>query len=154
MATKFSRDMLKGSTKTEGDFHQAGRFHVEIENVTAGGIHTVEGLDQENETVEYQDSDDRFSRLRPGRKKFNKITLTRDWSSNPEFYDWFKTVIDGKTSRKSVSFSFLNDQGVEATRVNIYHAWPSKWKINGINARTSGHVTESIDLVFEHMELK
>lgn len=154
MAVKFTRDSLKGPTKTQGDFHLAHRFNVEIEGVTVGGIHKVEGLDTEHETVEYQDGDDMFTHLRPGRMKTNRISVERDWSSTPEFYNWFKTVLDGKVDRKTVSFVFLNDSGDEATRVNLYDVWPAKWKISGINSRASGHALESLDLIFERMELK
>ena len=68
MPVKFSRDVLKGTTKnTAGDFNQQSRFTVEIDGVTQGGIHKVDGLDHEHEMVAYQDADDHFQRIRPGR---------------------------------------------------------------------------------------
>src|SRR2546427_12328895 len=104
MPVKFSRDVLKGTTKnTAGDFNQQSRFTVEIDGVTQGGIHKVDGLDHEHEMVAYQDADDDFKRSRPGVQKAGSMTLERDWSSSTEFYDWRKTGIDGKAKRKSIS---------------------------------------------------
>src|SRR5207302_11344697 len=80
MPVKFSRDVLKGTTKnTAGDFNQQSRFTVEIDGVTQGGIHKVDGLDHEHEMVAYQDADDHFQRIRPGRQKVGTLMLERDW---------------------------------------------------------------------------
>src|SRR5205823_14579095 len=110
-----SRDVLKGTTKnTAGDFNQQSRFTVEIDGVTQGGIHKVDGLDHEHEMVAYQDADDHFQRIRPGRQKVGTLVLERDWSSSPEFYDWFKTVYEGNVQRKSISIVYLTDDGGES----------------------------------------
>jgi len=126
MPVKFSRDVLKGTTKnTAGDFNQQSRFTVEIDGVTQGGIHKVDGLDHEHEMVAYQDADDHFQRIRPGRQKVGTLVLERDWSSSTEFYDWFKTVYEGNVQRKSISIVYLTDDGGESTRVNLHECWPN-----------------------------
>jgi len=103
MPVKFSRDVLKGTTKnTAGDFNQQSRFTVEIDGVTQGGIHKVDGLDHEHEMVAYQDADDHFQRIRPGRQKVGTLVLERDWSSSTEFYDWFKTVYEGNVHEGNI----------------------------------------------------
>ena len=66
---KWTRDTLKGSTKTQGDFNLAHRFTVEIDGVAVGGVHTIEGLEHEHEVVEYHDGDEGVTRFRPGRQK-------------------------------------------------------------------------------------
>jgi phage tail-like protein len=154
MAVKFAREALKGTTKTQGDFNLTSRFNVEIDGVTIGGIHNVQGLDTEHDTVEYQDGDDHFTHYRPGRSKTGIIKIEKDWSSTDEFYKWFSTVMAGKVERKSVSFVFLNDAGEEASRINLFDAWPKKWSIQGINSRTSGHASETLEIVYERMEMK
>ena len=154
MAVKFSRDVLKGTTKTQGDFNLGSRFNVEIDGVSVGGIHTVTGLEHEHEIVEYQDGDDMFTHLRPGRNKTSVVTIEKDWSSTDEFYKWFSTVLAGKVDRKSISFIYLNDAGDEASRVNLFDTWPKKWTIKGLNSKNSGHASESIEIVFERMEMK
>jgi phage tail-like protein len=153
MAVKFSRDVLKSNTKNvSGDFIQQSRFTVEIDGVTTGGIMKVDGLEHEHEMVVYQDADDHFSRLRPGRQKVGTLVLDRLWA-NGEFYDWFKTVYDGNVQRKSISIVYLTDEGTESSRVNLHDCWPKKWKLNGLHSRTSGHVVESLEIMFERVEL-
>jgi len=65
--SKNTRETLKGSTKTQGDFNLAHRFNVELDGLLVGGCHTVEGLEHEHEVVEYQDRDDITTHFRPGR---------------------------------------------------------------------------------------
>ena len=153
MAVKFSRDVLKSSTKNvSGDFIQQSRFTVEIDGVTTGGIMKVHGLEHEHEMIVYQDADDHFSRLRPGRQKVGTLVVDRLWA-NTEFYDWFKTVYDGSVQRKSISIVYLTDEGTESSRVNLHDCWPKKWKLNGLHARTSDQVVESLEIMFERVDL-
>jgi phage tail-like protein len=153
MAVKFSRDVLKGTTKNSaGDFNQQSRFSVEIEGVTIGGIHRVDGLEHENEMVTYQDADDPHQRIRAGRQKVGTLTLERDFSSNTEFLEWFKNVYEGNVQRKSISIVYLTDDGTESSRVNLHECWPKKWKLAGLNARSSGHVSESLEIMYEKVD--
>jgi len=154
MAVKFSREVLKGTTKTQGDYHLQHRFNLEIDGVIVGGIHSVRGLEHEHETVEYMEGSDTVSHFRPGRQKSARVTIEKDWSSTSEFYKWFKTLVDGKVERKSVSIIYLNDAAEEAMRTNLFHCYPTKWAVSGLNAKNSAHASESIEVVFEQMELK
>src|ERR1700682_4878247 len=141
MAVKFGRDSLKGTTKTQGDFNLSHKFNVEIDGVTVGGVHRVDGLDM-------------ITHFRPGRQKPGRVTIERDWSSTKEFFNWRQTVINGKVERKSVSIIFMNDAGEESMRVNLFDCYPTKWKGPALNAKTSAHATESIEILYERMELK
>jgi phage tail-like protein len=152
MAVKFSRDVLKSSTKNvSGDFIQQSRFTVEIDTVTTGGIMKVDGLDHEHEMIVYQDADDHFSRLRPGRQKIGTLTLERLWANN-EFADWFKNVYEGNVQRKSIRVVYLTDDGSEAARVNLHDCWPKKWKLQGCNARSNGQISEVLEICYERVE--
>lgn len=154
MGVKFSRDALKGTTKTQGDFNLASKFTLEIDGVLVGGVHQVDGLEHEHEVVEYMDGDDMVTHFRPGRQKPGRITITKDWSSTREFFDWRQSVINGKVDRKSISVIFHADDGTESMRVNLFDCYPTKWKGPALNARNSAHATEMIEVVFERMELK
>jgi phage tail-like protein len=154
MAVLWTRPKLAGTTKTQGDPNQAHRFTVEIDNVTVGGIHTVEGLEFENEVIEYHDGDNGVTQFRPGRQKQGRVKITRDFSATKEFMTWRQTVVDGKVARKSVSIVMLADDGTEAIRYNLYEAWASKYIGPTLNARNSANATEAIEIVFETMEMK
>ncbi|GEM_PF-553867 len=150
--TRLSQDA--DGDKTQGDFNLGHRFSVEIDGVIVGGIREVTGLEHEHEVVEYQDGDGLTTKFRPGRQKPGRITIEKDWSSTAEFFKWRKTVIDGKVDRKSVSIIFLNDAGEEASRFNLFECWPVRWKGPSLDAKNSGHATETLEIVFERIEMK
>jgi phage tail-like protein len=154
MAVLWTRPKLQGSTKTMGDPNQAHRFTVEIDNVTVGGITTVEGLEFEHEIIEYHDGDNSVTQFRPGRQKQGRVKFTRDFTSTKEFMSWRQTVVDGKVARKSVSIVILADDGTEAVRYNLYECWASKYFGPSLNARNSANATEAIEIVFETFEMK
>ena len=152
METLNSRPKLQKQAKNyAGDFLQQSRFSVEVEGVTIGGMIKVEGLEHEHEMITYQDADDHFSRLRPGRQKVGTLTLERLFV-NDEFYKWFKTVYDGHVERKSISIVYLTDDNTESSRVNLHECWPKKWKLIGLNSRTSGHVHEALEIMYERVD--
>ena len=154
MPVKWTRDSLKGSTKTQGDFNLASRFSIEIDGVAIGGVHTVEGLEHENEVVEFHDGDNGTTQFRPGRQKPGTIKVTKDFSSTKEFFTWRKSVMDGKVDRKTMSIIIHNDAGEESMRYNLYECWPKKYYGPSLNARNSAHATEALEIAFETMDMK
>jgi phage tail-like protein len=153
-AVTFGRDKLKGTTKTQGDFNLANRFSVEIDGVMVGGVHSIEGLENETDVVEYKDGEDGTMHTRPGNHKAGKMTVTKDWSNTSEWYKWRKAVLDGKVERKSVSVIFHNDAGEEAGRMNLFNCWPGWYTGPALNARSSAHASEKIEISYETMEWK
>jgi phage tail-like protein len=129
------------------------QFRFEIDGVMVAGVHKIDGIEHENEVVEYRDGDDAITHTRPGRQKPGRMTVTKDWSNTPEWYRWVKAVLDGKVQRKSISIVFQSDAG-EETRLNFFECWPTKWTGPALNAKTSAHASESIEIVFERMEMK
>jgi phage tail-like protein len=153
MAIKFGADTLKGTTKTQGDFNLGHEFNVEIEGVTVGGFHKVDGIELEYEVTEYQDGEDIYPHYRPSLVKPGKLMLERDWSGTKEFLNWRQSVLDGKVERKSISLIFNNDAGEEAKRINFFNCWPAKWVAPMLNARTTGHASEKLEISFEMLQL-
>jgi phage tail-like protein len=154
MPVQWTRQKLQGSTKTQGDPNQAHRFTVECDGVTIGGVHTISGLEFENEVIEYHDGDNGTTQFRPGRQKQGRVKLTRHFSATKEFFDWRKTVVDGKVARKSLSIVMLGDDGTEAIRYNLYEVWPLKYIGPDLNSLSSQNANEAIECVFEAMEMK
>jgi len=56
--------------------------------------------------------------------------------------------------RKSISVIFHNDAGEEAGRMNLFNCWPGGYKGPALNAKSSAHATEKIEISFETMEWK
>ena len=155
MAVQWTRQKLAGSTKNAGgDPNQAHRFTIEIDGVTVGGVHTIEGLEFENEVIEYHDGDNGVTQFRPGRQKQGRVKLIRDFSATKEFFEWRNAVVQGKVQRKSVSVIMLADDGTEAIRYNLFECWPTKYIGPALNARNSSNATEAIEFCFERHEMK
>ena len=157
------------TSKTMGDFNLSNRFSVEIDGVSVAGVHTIEGLDalvkqaraEQAATVSHKpgkmadkDGEDGTTRTRPGNHKPGKLTLTKDWSNTMEWYNWRKAVLDGKTDRRSISVIFHDDAGAEVGRVDFYNCWPVKHTMPEMNAKSSGHASETIELAYEWYEWK
>jgi phage tail-like protein len=144
------------------------KISVEINGVNVAGVHSIENLnayiaeanaqakmhETPSDISEYKDGEDGVNRTRPGNHKPGKITLTKDWSNTLEWYNWHKTVLDGKTDRRSVSIIFHDDSGVEVGRMNFYNCWPVKHTLPSAEAKNSGHATETIELEYERLEWK
>lgn len=148
-----SRETLKATTKTQGDFNLSHRISVAIDGTSVRGVNSIEGIETESEVVAYKDGDDSVVRTRPGNHKPGRISITKDWSNTSEFFQWRKAVLDGKVDRKSVSVIFHNDAGEESGRILFNRCWPSKWSGPALNARNSGHASEKLDLVCESIEI-
>ena len=153
-AVTFSRDKLKGTTGTQGDFNLSNRFSYEIDGVLVAGVHSIEGIEHETDIVEYKDGEDGTTHTRPGNHKPGKMTVVKDWSNTSEWYKWRQQVVNGKVERKSMSVIFHNDAGEEVGRMNFFQAWPTKWVGPNLNARNSGHAIEKLEISWETMELK
>ena len=133
---------IKSETKTQGDFNLSNRFSFEIDGIIVAGVHTVD--------IE----SDAASSLDPSSRSTNTVTVSKDWSSTSEWYKWRKAVLDGKVDRRSISVIFTNDKGAEVSRMNFFNCWPCKWSGPSLNAKSSGHAQERIEISWETMELK
>lgn len=152
MAVGVTRDKLKGTTKTQGDFNLAHRFTLEMDGKNVGGIRQVllggpltAALASRHVLIDHK----------PGVARSFVLRLAPDWQQQaPQLYHWFKTVLDGRVERKSVSVIFHNDAGAEAGRINFYECWPTKWVGPSLNARKATGHTEAIEIHYERFEMK
>jgi phage tail-like protein len=167
----FGREKLKATTKTQGDFNLSihfeergavlktsvvmpQHFKVEIDGVEVAGIHSVDGLESESDFVDYKDGEDGIIHTRPGNHKPGKMTITKDWSNTSDWYKWRKSAFDGKVDRRSISVIFQNDAGEEAGRINLFDCWPIVWSGPQLNAKSSAHAQEKLEIIWETLELK
>jgi hypothetical protein len=118
------------------------RFSVQINGKVVPGISAV---DIETDASVLSD---------PASPPINTVTISRDWSNTPEFFNWRKAVLDGKVDRRSISVIFQNDAGQETYRANFFQCWPCKWVGPSLNARSSAHAQEKLEISWETMELK
>jgi len=129
-------------------------FLVELDGLTVAGFTEVGGLTLESDVIEYREGADTATvRKLPGLRKYSNITLKRGYTENKELWDWRKTVIDGKTERKSGSIILLDEGRNEALRWNFSEGWPVKWEGPALNATANEAAIESMELAVESVEL-
>ena len=139
-------------TKAGDDFAQANRFKVEIDGMNAKSIDAVEGLISESDVTAPPTIPG--GSQHPGNPLHNRITLSRPFDGDPTFYAWKQANSNGKTDRRSISVIFLNDAGQESMRISLSNCWPNKWTGPALNARSSGHCSEAIELSWETLQFK
>jgi phage tail-like protein len=137
-------------TGSRNDPYAAFNFIVEIDDTPVAGFSECSGLNTETDAIEYRtgNTDITVTKL-PGLKKFGNITLKRGFTADTSLWEWRKTVLDGKTARRSGSLVLLNEARETAIRWNFFEAWPRKWEGPAFNAKTNEVAIETLELVCE-----
>ena len=139
--------------KRDTDWLKRENFTIEIEGITWAHFRSVSGGNIECEFIDYKNSNERFVRKVPGKVKFSNIQLERGFSTDKQFLEWMKSVIDGEPVRKSGSIVAFNDKGAEVSRWNFYEALPAKWEGPDFDSEASAeHIVEKLELVCEYYE--
>jgi phage tail-like protein len=90
----------------------------------------------------------------PGLKKFGDITLKRGFTASRDLWTWRKTVLDGKTQRRTGAIVLLNESRQPALRWNFREAWPSNYEAPAFNASSNEVAVETLVLKVEGIELE
>lgn len=142
-------------TGARNDPFRQFNFVINIDGVGSGAFSEVSGLDTETDPVEYREgSEDITVRKLPGLRKYPNITLKRGFTKDRGLWDWRKTVMDGKTQRKSGSITLLNEARQEALRWNFREGWPCKLQGPPLNATTNEVAIETLEICHEGLELQ
>lgn len=142
-------------TGARDDPYSAFNFVVEIDNMAVAGFSECSGLTTETDPIEYRNGDEDITvRKLPGLRKYTNISLKRGFTDNKALWQWRKTVIEGKTERKSGSIVLRNEAREEALRYNFREGWPSKWEGPTLNAKNNEVAIETLEICHEHLELE
>jgi phage tail-like protein len=155
MATPLNtRANVSGRLKNPGDYNLSTKFSVEIAGRVVGSIISVDGLEHSHETVEYKDPEDMTTRYRPGNNKTTRIKITREWSNDTTFIDWYQTVVAGNTDRRTITVTILADNGTATMGLNFYNAYPETYAFPSFKSLGSAHAVESLTCVYENFDYK
>jgi phage tail-like protein len=133
-------------------FAVTNRFSMEVDGVMIAGVREVETIESASQVV-YVPGPSGGVSAQPGPVTAQTVRVTKDWSNTHEWYDWRQTVLNGKVDRKSISVIFHNDAGAEVGRMNFFNCWPSSYTGPTLRAKQSGRATETIEIVFETLQL-
>src|SRR5260370_18919647 len=114
-------------------------FLVKIDGIVVAGFSEVSGLTTDTNIIEYREGSENVETVRklPGLMKYNNIVLKRGWTADTKLWTWRKSVIDGKTQRKTGSIVLLDESRSPALSWEFTEGWPSKWEGPALTARTS-----------------
>jgi phage tail-like protein len=86
----------------------------------------------EVEVVPLAGGDDPVVRKRPGKVKYQNITLRRGMVVDPSFHLWYQQALEGDARRKSGSIVYLDREGKEVLRLNLHEAWPAAFELGPV----------------------
>jgi phage tail-like protein len=130
-------------------------FLVEIDGIVVAGFSEVSGLTTDTNIIEYREGSEGVGTVRklPGLMKYNNLVFKRGWTSDKTLWLWRKTVIDGKTVRRTGAIILLDESRARALTWNFRAGWPSKWEGPALNAKTSEVAIETLEIAHEGLEL-
>lgn len=128
-------------------------FGIELDNGVVGLFTEASGFGIEIEVVEITDAKvDTRTRKRPGTTKYQEITLKRTLSPDKKFWDWAKSIRDGKKDfRTNGSLVLYDIAGTELSRWTFTNVWPSKWSASDLDVGTDDLMTEEVTLAVEQL---
>lgn len=126
------------------------RFRLEISGITEAHFSEVTGFDISTDAIDYREGDDpTHVRKLPGLNKYGNVTLKRGITDSMNLYDWHKSIVDGKTDRKTVAIVVRDEEGKDRARFEISEAWPIKYDPMDLNAKGNDVSIETLELVNE-----
>lgn len=119
------------------------RTHVEIDGVDYGPFERIEGLTSFN--GEGKPSDKTTS--------YAKITLSRDFVTDPSLYLWAKERMNRKYGQKDIHLVTADDRGNMISRKVLRFCQPLSWSVEATNP-TLGGFNETIDLAVQEISVR
>jgi len=132
----------------------ASWFEVKLDNGITGLFSDFSGLAIEVEIVDNTlTSKDTVNRKRPGTAKYGEITLKRTLSADKAFWQWAKSISDGKKDFRTNGAVMLYDIGQNVIgNWKFTNAWPSKWSASDLDVGTDDLMQEEVTLQIEMLE--
>ena len=86
------------------------------------------------------------------RHAFETVVLRRALSRSTDFYDWRRTVADGRDDRRDVSLELLDGPGGRPVSTRrLVGAWPVRWSGPALDALVSEVACEELELAFDDL---
>jgi len=134
------------------------RYRLEIDQITQAGFSEVHISETTIDAVEYREgTDPPHMRKLSGLTKYGNVSLK--WGvtvggSSLDMFKWHKAVSEGliKDNRKTVTVVAQDEAGKDAARFVISEAWPVKYNITDLQAKSNEVLIEVLELANEGIE--
>ncbi|HWL41326.1 MAG TPA: phage tail protein [Ilumatobacter sp.] len=130
-------------------------FSITLDNGITGHFTDASGFNYEMEVVEQTDTmptGDTRTRKRPGTAKYSDITLKRTLTPDKKFWEWAKSIRDGKLDYRTNGSMVIHDMsGQELSRWTFTNVWPSKWSASDLDVGSDDLMVEEVTLAVEEL---
>jgi phage tail-like protein len=133
--------------------HANHRFTVEVDGIAQAAFSEVDISETSVEVIDYREGNENATRKLPGLRKVSNLTLKRGVTTSNDLFDWWKTVADGNTSRRTVVVALLDEQRAPVKRWIMRNAWPARYAVSPLVA-VDGRVvvTETLECAVETLD--
>ena len=134
------------------------RFRVEIDNFARAGFAEVSLGAIETEAIDYREgTDPTHVRKLSGLTKYGNVTLKSGLTTGSdalELFHWQRDVASGllAQSRRRVVIVLQDEAGQDQARFVVSNAWPVKYEVSPLSARSNEVVIETLELANEGIE--
>jgi phage tail-like protein len=144
------------ATGDRHDPYAAFNFVIEIDGLgDVAGFSECSGLVSQVDPIEYREGSRENTVIKlAGLKKFNNIVLKRGFTQSQELWTWHKTVLDGRTERKSGAIVLRDEAGNPALRWTFREGWVTKYEGPSLNAKNNEVAINSIEIAHEGLYLQ
>ncbi|HEV8322983.1 MAG TPA: phage tail protein [Myxococcota bacterium] len=129
-------------------------FDLEIDGVVAGSFLECSAFTTKVEVRTHSHGSD-VTRVHKsaGKITYDDITCTKGLTDNTALWEWYKQIIAGDMTRKSISIITKNNDGTEAGRVNLFEAWISGFKRDAFKGSDNAVSKDEVTITYEYGEL-
>lgn len=128
-------------------------FAIKLDNGIDGLFTDASGFGYEMEVVETTASTakgDTRTQKRPGTAKYQDITLKRNLGPDKRFWNWAKSIRDGKLDfRTNGAVTIYDMSGAMLSSWTFTNCWPSKWSASDLDVGSDDLMTEEVTLAIE-----
>lgn len=131
-------------------------FTVEIDGIASAQFEEVTVPEAEITVVEYREGADPTSGTRklPGRVRYGNVVLKRGVTGDLALFEWFRATAAGDFQPRAVSIVLLDATRQPVIRWNVSEAWPTKYDVSDLKAKSSEVVIELLELANEGIQVE
>lgn len=129
-------------------------FFIQLDNGIEGYFTDASGFGYEVEVIEKTETmHDTRTIKRPGTTKYQDITLKRTLTPDKKFWEWAKSIRDGKLDYRTNGSLVISDMsGAELSRWTFSNVWPSKWSASDLDVGSDDLMIEEVTLAVEELK--
>ena len=96
----------------------------------------------------------RYIQKFPTRAKYPELTLKRGLLNDTAIFPWVKKCIeDFDIEPKNVDVILLNEEHEPLRTWHLVNAYPTKWSVSDLSAKTNGIVVESMQMYYQYFSV-